>query len=86
MLHWHGEPPTSDQGPQVERGAVQSTATDCSIPCLACQIVQNGAARPATVAQALPSTNSVPLDRVKIPSIYHSEFSAMSYGRAPPVA
>ena len=86
MLHWHGEVPTLQHGLRVENSALQqSPASDCSVPCTACQIVQSGAARAATVAQIIPSSNSVPLVRSNTPSIYHSEFSAMSYGRAPPL-
>jgi hypothetical protein len=86
MLHWHGESPAFGHGARVDRGAAQTSTGECSIPCPACQIVQNGAARPATVAQPIPSSNAVPLDRVNAPSAYYTEFSAMSYGRAPPIA
>jgi hypothetical protein len=87
MLHWHGETPTLGHGLRVDNSAVQpSPASEGNLPCTACQIVQNGAARPALVAQVLPSSKSVPLIRLTVSSIYHSEFSAMSYGRAPPVA
>jgi hypothetical protein len=46
--------------------------------------VQSGAARAGHVAQVLPSSNSVPVIRLSTPVIYHLEFLAMSYGRAPP--
>jgi len=79
--------PTPQHGAQVGQCADQSSPTsDGKLPCTVCQIVQNGAARAATVAQVLPSSNSVPLVRLNSPSIYHMEFPAMSYGRAPPVA
>jgi hypothetical protein len=79
--------PAPHHGMQVGHYADQSSSTsDGKLPCTACQIVQNGAARAATVAQVLPSSNSVPLVRLNSPSIYHLEFPAMSYGRAPPIA
>jgi hypothetical protein len=87
MLHWHADPLTPEHGLRVDNSAVQpSPASEGNMPCTACQIVQNGAARPALVAQVLPLSTSVPLIRLTASSIYHSEFSAMSYGRAPPVA
>ena len=87
MLHWHGESPMPGHGLRIYNSQAQSLpASDCSIPCPACQIVQNAAARPAHVAQIIPTSSSVPLVRLKTPSIYHSEFLAMSHGRAPPIA
>ena len=87
MLHWHGESLMPGHGLRVDNSAVQPVpASESNLPCTACQIVQSGAARAATVAQVLPSSNSVPLVRLNTPSIYHLEFSAMSHGRAPPVA
>ena len=87
MLHWHIELPAPGHGLRVDNSAVQpAPASEGNLPCTACQIVQNGAARPALVAQVLPSSKSVPLIALMASSIYYSEFSAMSYGRAPPVA
>ena len=87
MLHWHGETMAPGHGLWVSACDVQTPSTsDSNLPCTACLIVQNGAAQPATAAQVLPSSSSVPLVRLMTPSDYRSEFSAMSYGRAPPTA
>jgi hypothetical protein len=87
MLHWHGEMPAPQHGQRVDNRATQSSPTsDGNLPCTVCQIVQSGAAQTGHVVQVLPSSNSVPLIRLTTPIIYHLEFLAMSYGRAPPIA
>jgi hypothetical protein len=86
MLHWHGELPAPAHSPQVYGcEAPSSSASECNLPCTACQIVQNGAVQPADAAQVIPSSHSTPLARLLAPSFYRSEFSAISYGRAPPL-
>jgi len=86
MLHRHGETLPVFHGLWATGSEVQPSSTaDSNLLCTACQIVQNGALQPASVAQILPSSISVPLLRRMTSSNYRSELPVMSYGRAPPL-
>jgi len=86
MLHRHGETLPVCHGLWATGGEVQPASTaDSNLLCTACQIVQAGAVQPASAAQIIPSSVSVPLLRRATLSNYRSDFPAMSYGRAPPL-
>lgn len=86
MLHQHGEVLRPYDGHRVyARDLQSSSAPDSSLPCVVCQIVQNGAVQVGIAAKVLRLFVSVPLDRGATARIYRSELPAMTYGRAPPL-
>jgi hypothetical protein len=87
ILHQHGETISQSHAPYVSGCEVPTSPfADGNLFCTVCQIVQHGAVQPANAAQVIPLSTSVQLVRSVAPSHYHSEFPAMSYGRAPPLA
>lgn len=86
MLHRHGETTGVRYGLWASVCEVPSSPTsESNLLCTVCQIVQNGAVQPASAAQILPPSISVPLLPRMTPSDYRPELPAMSYGRAPPL-
>jgi hypothetical protein len=86
MLHQHGETTASRHSLCVSSHEVQtSPESKNNLLCTVCQIVHNGAVQPASAAQILPPSISLPLLRRMAPSHYRAELPALSYGRAPPL-
>jgi hypothetical protein len=87
MLHQHGGLSARGRSLSVSCSDAQPRAgTDSNLLCTVCQIVQHSAVQPATSAQILPSSASVPLLRSFTAINYCSELPATNYGRAPPLA
>ncbi|MGD1102130.1 MAG: hypothetical protein ABSA59_08685 [Terriglobia bacterium] len=64
MLHRHGETTGLCHGLWVSGCEVPASPTsESNLLCTVCQIVQNGAVQPASAAQVLPPSISVPLVR-----------------------
>ncbi len=86
ILHQHGETIALRQDLSVSGYEVQpSPDSKGNLLCTVCQIVHNGAVQPASAAQILPPSISLPLLRRRAPSHYRTELPALNYGRAPPL-
>jgi hypothetical protein len=86
VLHQHGGTTAPHHSLCVSGYEVQpSSDSKGNLLCTVCQIVHNGAVQPASAAQILPPSNSLPLLRRMAPSHYRAELPALSYGRAPPL-
>ena len=86
VLHRHGETMARGSGTAVAPREVPLSAnSDNNFSCVVCQIVHNGAFQPATAAQVLPPSATVPLLRLLAPNDHRWDSRAMTFGRAPPL-